>query len=250
VSELRFFDCWCRVGPRSIVHPRSFHDTATLVGAMKYYGIAKALAYHSFARENSPAQGNALLAEELRAYPAIAPVWTVMPHHTGEFAEPDRLAPMMAAAGVRAVTMFPIEHEYVLSPWNAGALLRAIESGGFPLLLSLEQVTWDGLHDILERYPGLNVVMCGLHYAINRNIYALLQEFPRLFLETSGVMAHRGIEDVCARFGARRLVFGSGMPVMAGGAAVSMVLYAAISEEEKAMIAHGNLERLLEGVQA
>jgi predicted TIM-barrel fold metal-dependent hydrolase len=151
---------------------------------------------------------------------------------------------------VRAVTMFPLEHEYTISPWNAGALFKFLEHGRIPLLLGLDQVSWDGLHDILTRYPGLIVIMTGLHYAIDRNMYPLLREFPQLYLETSGIMAHRGIEDICARFGAQRLVFGSGMPVFSGGSAVSLVLYAAISAAEKAMIANGNLQRLLGGTNA
>ena len=58
-----------------------------------------------------------------------------------------------------------------------------------------------------------------------------------------------GIEDVCAKFGAERILFGSSLPYGAGSAAVSMITYANISEEEKELIASGNLERLLGGVK-
>jgi predicted TIM-barrel fold metal-dependent hydrolase len=45
------------------------------------------------------------------------------------------------------------------------------------------------------------------------------------------------------------MVFGTGMPVYSGGAAVSMINYARISEKEKRLIAHENMESLMEGVR-
>jgi predicted TIM-barrel fold metal-dependent hydrolase len=245
--KLDFFDCSCQIGARSVVYPGSFTEPEALVSAMQYYGIQKALVYHSLSREYHAGTGNDQLMEAIKAYPTLLPVWCVMPSHTAEFAEPEELAARMKTEGVKAVILFPADHGYSLSPWNSGELLRSLESHGALLLLELVQVSWDGLHDILERYPRLNIVLTRLDYDINRNLYPLVKVFPQLYLETSGVKAHRGIEDVCARFGAGRLVFGSGMPVLSGGAAAAMVQYASIGDDEKDAIAHGNLERLLGG---
>jgi Predicted metal-dependent hydrolase of the TIM-barrel fold len=246
--KLAFYDCYCQIGPRSVVYPHSFDDVAALDSAMEYFDIQKVLLYHSLAREYNPAKGNALLNEVIKSYPIMVPMWVVMPSHTGEFPEPDVLVGKLKADGIKTVTMFPVEHGFSLSHWNSGEMLKCLERNGIILLLELEQISWDGLYDMLDRYPGLNIILTGLDYAINRNIYPLLKVFPQLYLETSGVKAHSGIEDICARFGAGRLVFGSGMPVFSGGAAVAMIQYASISEAEKRMIAHENLEKLLGGV--
>jgi predicted TIM-barrel fold metal-dependent hydrolase len=65
-------------------------------------------------------------------------------------------------------------------------------------------------------------------------------------IEISGYQPHRAIEEIAQRFGARRLLFGSGLPVFEPGSAVAMVTYAELPQDQKQMIAGGNLESLLE----
>jgi hypothetical protein len=50
---------------------------------------------------------------------------------------------------------------------------------------------------------------------------------------------------MCEYFGAERMIFDTGLPTGSATAAVSLICYAEISEEEKALIASGNLERML-----
>ena len=57
-----------------------------------------------------------------------------------------------------------------------------------------------------------------------------------------------GIEDTVERFGASRLVFGSGMPNVSGASSVALLTYARISDEDKALIGSGNIKRLLSEV--
>jgi predicted TIM-barrel fold metal-dependent hydrolase len=110
-------------------------------------------------------------------------------------------------------------------------------------------VDWRGVHDLVSRHPALDVVLTDVSYRIDRNLFALLLDrHARLSIETIGYKVHRGIEEICRRFGAERLVFGSGMPVYSRAAAVTMIRHARISDREKQMIAHGNLEKMLGGV--
>jgi predicted TIM-barrel fold metal-dependent hydrolase len=217
---------------------------------MKRYGIERALVSHSLARKYHPASGNRLVSEETRDYPFLYPVWVVMPHHTGEFPDPHRLKEEMREHSIRAVRMYPAESDqnYCLEEWNCGELFGLLEETGAVLLLGLDQITWNQLHELGSRHPGLNIVLTDVTYRVDRNAYPLLEKYPRLFIETSGYKVHRGIEQLCRRFGAARLVFGSGMPLYSGAAAVSLLRYANIGSEERAMIASGNLTELLEGV--
>ena len=55
-----------------------------------------------------------------------------------------------------------------------------------------------------------------------------------------------GIEEFCKRYSASRLVFGSGFPDNAGGAAMLTLARADVSEADRQAIAWDNLCRLLE----
>jgi predicted TIM-barrel fold metal-dependent hydrolase len=66
-----------------------------------------------------------------------------------------------------------------------------------------------------------------------------------LHLDTSRYALFRGIEIFCEKVGAGRLIYGSGMPRIAPGVSMTTVTHAFVSDEEKQLIAAGNLERLL-----
>ncbi|NLY18890.1 MAG: amidohydrolase family protein [Clostridiaceae bacterium] len=250
MEEIKFFDCNCSFGRRSVVDPGSFYKAEDLKKRMEHYGIAKALVYHSLAREYSPMEGNKILMEEIQDFPGFYPMWVVMPHHTGEFYNPEELKEQLKKYNVRAVRMFPSVYDqyYSTENWNCGKLFSMLESCRIPLFLGFNQV---GLHDIvriLTDYPNLPVILTELVYSIDRNLYGLLGSFGNLKIELSGYKVHNGVEEICAGFGAERIVFGSMMPVFSGGSAVSVINYACISQKEKQMIAHENIEKLLEGV--
>ncbi len=247
---LPFFDCSCSFGMRGIVNPGSFHTVEELVGKMEYYGVKKALVYHSMAREYSPAIGNRMLMESIRDYPQLCPVWVVMPHHTGEFPEPLELKRQLREHGIKAVRVFPAvsDQNYSIAGWNCGDLFDMLQSCGLPVFIGLDQLDWNQLHALCSEHPGLKVVLTDVHYRIDRNLYALLEKFDRLCIETYGYKVHNGIEEITGKFGAHRLIFGSGMPVSSGASAVSMINYARIGEAEKRQIAFENLENLLGGV--
>lgn len=247
---MSFFDSNCSVGRRGIVHAGSFCTVEELVGRMKNYGIAKALVHHAMAREYDPGTGNRMLLEEIRIYPSLIPVWVVMPHYTGEFPRPVEWVEGAIQSGVRAVRIFPSvsDQNFCVEEWNCGEMLRIIEKHKMPLLIDMDQLGWNEMHGLLSRHPGLKVLLTNAGYRIDRNLYRLLELHKNLFLETSGYKVFNGIEEICSRFGAHRLVFGSGMPVFSGAASVSMIHYAQISEKDRRRIFYENLEELLEGV--
>lgn len=251
MKPLSFFDCNCSIGMRTVFYPGSFYKVSDLLKKMDYYGIKKAVVYHCMAKEYDPVTGNEKLTEEIKTYSSLYPLWVIMPHHTGEFSEPGRLIRQMKKHGVKVVRVFPhIEyHNYSIARWNTGELFSALQAYNVPLMMGLEQTNWNEIYELCSMYPGLKVIITGICYNDNRNLYPLLQQFQYLYIETSMYKVHHGIEEICGKFGAHRLVFGTGMPVYSGGAAVSMINYAKISEKEKRLIAHENMESIMEGVR-
>jgi predicted TIM-barrel fold metal-dependent hydrolase len=89
----------------------------------------------------------------------------------------------------------------------------------------------------------------GASYRETRILCPLLERHANLYLSLSPPFAvQEGIERICARAGARHLVFGTGYPHAAPGAAITYLMYARITEEERRLIGAGNLERLLSEV--
>ncbi|MBF0246264.1 MAG: hypothetical protein HQL31_13525, partial [Planctomycetes bacterium] len=84
----------------------------------------------------------------------------------------------------------------------------------------------------------------------DRHIYALLEAYPQVFVETSQLsLAAGGLVKAVRNFGAERFVFGSGFPERYFEAAMLDLQYADLSSADKDLISHGNLERILSGAE-
>jgi predicted TIM-barrel fold metal-dependent hydrolase len=224
-----------------------------LIEELDHIGIDRALTYHATARQYQTRLGNQYLMNEIAPHPRLVPCWVVQPHHTGEFDAPDELVRRMAAAQVRAVRFFPgiADQRVFMSPWTTGPLFEALAAVRVPLLLDFnffrrDEPDWRTITEILATYPDLPVILVRIGSRSDRTLYPLLERFTNVYLETSGYNPFRGIEAICQRFGAERLIFGTGMPFNAGGGAVASLTYAQIADHEKHGIASGNLLRLLE----
>ncbi|HOV74021.1 MAG TPA: amidohydrolase family protein [Candidatus Hydrogenedentes bacterium] len=242
-----FFDCNVTLGKVKPPMPGGVLDAPKLLAEMDRYGIAESLVYHAMARRNSPARGNALAAEACTASERLHPCWMLLPPHTDELPPLDRLAEDMRAANVRAVRMAPEAgaHQYSLAPVVCGELFAWIERHRYLLLIEQSSITWENVDAILQRHPDLRLVMLNVTYRINRDLYPRLKAYRHLYVETSGLEQHCGIQDVCERFGPGRLIFGSRMPFFCAGASRHAIDAAGIPADAKTAIGGGNLRRLL-----
>lgn len=245
---IRFFDSNCCVGKLAVPLPAHFGDMEELAAVMERSGIDDALVYHALGKEYSPATGNQLILDDVRGYPNMHPCWCVLPPYTGEIPPPWELVDLMRTEGVRAVRIFPKTHNWSLAEWSAGELLDALEKHAIPLFIDFAETSCDQVHALCEKHPRLPVVLTGTPFRLSRLVYALLARTTNLHIELSAFQLHCGIEDICARFGARRLLFGSAAPHFNPAPSVMAVKYSGTTEAEKALIASGNLQRLLDSV--
>ncbi len=248
---LKFLDCNCQVGRYSAPQPEAVKLTepAGLVEELNYNGISGALVYHALAKELSPSVGNSRLLREIVGQP-LYPCWAVMPHYTGEMAEPRKLVDTMISRGVRAARLFPATQQFKLSEWCCGELFAELERRKVPVFVELDQTGgWDEIAGILAAHPKLRLTVLRPNYRNDRYLYPLFERYPHFSIEISFYQVTSGIQTVCRRFGAERLLFGTGLPWYNAGVPISMVTYAEISDEEKQLIAGGNLRRLMREVE-
>lgn len=242
--KLDLFDCNAQIGRFGKPVHESFFAPGELVDRLAPLGIRRALVYHALSKELHPAEGNPALAGEIAGLPLVG-CWVAMPHHTGEMPPPAEFVRQMRAAEVRAVRLFPGLHQYSLGDWCSGELLDELERSRVPVLIEAGQTSYDQIASVLASHPGLRIVLLQTSYRCDRFIYPLLEKHEHLHIETSTYVVSGGIEAICSRFGASRLVFGTCSPFHDPGAAVGIITYADISDTEKQLIASGNLDRLL-----
>ena len=257
MSSLRFFNVNAVVGePLYSGETGQFCRYAgpdDLLAEMDYCGVECALASHWDAMKVHPSVGNERLLAQLHGRSRLFPCWVVLPHHTGESPEPKRLLTEMHENGVRAVRLLPELFHFSLADWSVGELLGALQR---ERILTIIDAGPAELHSVCERYPELPVVSTGTEL---RLLYPLLARHSNLSISMEGPSHPDMIEDICQRFGANRLLFGSAhMPPMfptgdlrdepgawGMGPSVAAVAYARISREEKERVAGGNLRSLL-----
>jgi predicted TIM-barrel fold metal-dependent hydrolase len=254
---MRFFDCCCEVGPRNdkdVAAPWSAKD---VIRWMDHCGIDGALVVHTLSRQADPTCGREALAREIAIAPnRLFPVWTILPPHCGDFEQtPNELLAEMEKADVRAVKVYPFSHGWPLTPSVIGSTLSALAEAGILLLIDFPEAAngggvaaFEALDNMLGQFPKLRVLLQNAKWSDQRMIVPLMESHPNLHIEFSSYQINRGLEEYARRFGAERLLFGSGMPCKSAGAARAFVDYALIPDEQKALIAGGNLSRLLGGI--
>jgi len=255
VPNLRLFDANCRLGSSELTACSSPATVAGLVAEMDRCGITEALTYHAAAEGYSPAYGNARLLDEIGREPRLHAVWVAMPQQIDEAGDGRLWARQMLATGVRAARMFPSRHRFSLSGWSVNNLLGELNEYHLPLFLDFERRHWldnvvdyDAVHRIGVDFPRLPLVLVREGIGSTRFLYPLFERLENLYIEISYYQAPGGLADIAKRFGTRRLLFGTGLPVYAAGPAVSMLLGSELSWQEKEMVAGANLRALLQQV--
>ncbi|HIJ72757.1 MAG TPA: amidohydrolase family protein [Candidatus Hydrogenedentes bacterium] len=224
---------------------------ADLLSEMGRLRVRKAIVRHRLCLDVGPYHGNQALMEEIEGQPDLLAAWAVTPDGRPPDFSPVSLVKAMLDDGVKAAWLAPKAHGFPPQPWCAGALYGALEEAAMPLLVAHDDLTGDDIDAIGRAFPRLRLILLECpRLGRNRNLYPLLERHENLFLCVAPPFSvHCGLRDLCRRFGAHRWVLGSGYPEAEGGAAIAGLMYAGLSDEDAAAIAHGNIERLLEEVR-
>ncbi len=257
MSERVYFDCSAMVGRRGPKDVETPYHTEVLLDEMEWCGIQGALVAHWLGKEYDPTYGNRKLLQELKKSPRLHGVWAVMPHHTGEMPRPSEVVREMLDHGIRAAKMYPKTHHYFLNEDYCGELLTELEENEILLLLeggftygpevmeTHNQVLLSDLDAVMTRHPDLRVLLLGARWDATRFINAMMSKHRNLSLELSSHQGNRAMEVFDDWFGADRILFGTNALDKSPGAAKAFVDYCTLDNEKKAMIAGGNLARLL-----
>ena len=247
-----WFDINCMLGPTNTDREPSFRTPEALLAEMDRAGIAEALVYASQARMAHPNDGNAGIVEATRGRPRLHPCWVVLPPGTREQPEPEILVKRMRTCGIRAVRMFPEEHNFPILERTLRPLLAALGRAGIPLLIDVGRTGWSQIKldwrevfAIAEAHPSLPLVLLREGGTTARVLFPVWDAFPSIHLETSYIQESRIVEEMTERFGHERLLFGTGMPTYDPGGPLALAEGAQVTRKERADIAGNTARRLL-----
>ena len=129
------------------------------------------------------------------------------------------------------------------------ALLEMLKAEGVTHIFGNPGTSEGPIIDMLRDYPELTCVICDIGtWSMDRYTYPLLKTYPNVHIETSMLsLEDGGVEAMVRRFGAERLVFGTGFPKHYAEASMLQLTHADIGETEKQAIAADNMRQLIRG---
>lgn len=246
---MKFFDANCMIGMRGIVKEGEPTTHEEILELMERCGIEKAIAYHAMAKEADLPTGNRKLLDEIKGDERFVPQWCVLPQTFGEYLSADELFDEMKKNGVSSIRLLPKTCGYSLKPHSIGKLMDNAAQCKMPVFIDLSEIPTAKIYDLCKDFPEVNFVVSDISYRENRWLGPILDTCPNLYLGVGKFLVHNGIKQLCRHYGAERWLFDTNLPTGSATSAVSLIYYAEISQEEKELIAHGNVERLLAEVK-
>ena len=217
---------------------------AEFVAELDRVGVSEAIVGHTLSWLHEPAAGNQRAIEVTADQPRLRPVWVMLPASTDELPPPAEFAAQARAQGVAAVRAYPGDHGYDLAGADAGPTLAALADARLPLLVDFLQTSWATVEAVAHRLPELSIVVCHCSYRTLRQIAGVLSRTDNVHLCLSNLASHCGLEWLVERFGAGRLLFGTGAPEEDPAEAVTRLLWSELDDDAVAAIGSGNARRL------
>ena len=249
MKELMFFDANCRIG--SYYNGGGAPDAKALLDEMDYYGVDQALVRHSNLGKGAE-YTNECLAELLREDTGkrLTGVWCILPEQCGELPAPNVFFAKMKECRIAALTLSPFEHRYVPCRLTLGTIMDAAKERRIPVLLNAFAGKWAQLYQFLAEFPD-NIFIYQESWGkwgCDRNIRPLLERYKNFYFEITGYWVPEGIRDLVERYGAKRILYGSGFHTYNHGAAMLQLRHSGLKQSDLEMIAGKNLENILKGV--
>lgn len=244
--NIPLFDANGCFGPTSAARP-DFLLAADLLAHMDRLGVGRALVWHATARDQHPPTGNRRLLQEIADCPGargrLVPVFGAMPGMLYEHEGLRALEEVFDRGQSRALKICLGGQRHRLEHFDP-IFEKLAPHRPLTLCSVREGMDLAGLAQFAPRHPSVRFVVQHVMWGGMAALLDLMRRCENVLCEISWMHTSGTLELLCARFGASRVVFGLG-PKAHQGAAIAALACAGISGEQRAAIAHGNLDALL-----
>ena len=254
IHRFDIIDVHMHLGPYFNFHI-AHHDPAGIVAEMDRLGIGQGWVSSHLAIEGDAPLGNDETAEAVRAHPGrFVGYVTVDPNYPNEV-RPE-LERRLAQPEFKMIKLHPGLATYPIDGPNYEPVWKMARARNCPVLTH----AWTGdpycgpgpIRRVMQQYPDVKLIFGhALFHATFKEAAEVASEFPSVILDlTTSNHCYGMIEHAVEKVGADRIVFGSDTPFISAAGAIGKVLYARISDEEKAKILGGNARRLFEEIRS
>jgi uncharacterized protein len=227
----------------------AFRNADDLLKHMDRLGIERSLVWHipDAGIFDVILESDKEIMKEIMAVPLakqrLIPAFTVTPLSAYNSKCLDSLMEAMTSGQVKAIRIVLLGGQERLSPLES--LVRKV-SRFKPVLIfnSKEPLNTDDLLAFSEKFPELPMVYLQGMWINAAAMYDLMQRRQNIYADISWLDMPDNIEKIVDMFGVERLLFGIGLK-SSNGASIATLMRARISDNDRELIAHGNLERLL-----
>ena len=193
---------------------------------------------------------NARLFSGCAGHPQLLPCPVVFPSGGHDLPPEREQVATLICQGAAAVFLRPKADYWSLVPWVSDPLLRSLDERRLPAVCLTAEIAIVEVAELASRHPNLPLIVAGVGYRDDRLLLPLLEKFHNVYLSIgSNYTVHRGIERFVQVVGPRQILFGTGFPAVEMMPAITQLMYADVSDEEKQLIAAGNFSRLLQEIQ-
>jgi hypothetical protein len=245
---MRFFDAACSYGFKRRNFPNEETTLDRVLQDMEIAGVEKAVLFHH-AQDSSLPLGNDWVTAAIKGHDNLYGIWSMLPASTGETPPPDKLPALMKEAKIIGLRFNPTKQQFHLE--GIYAYLRMAEDRRIPIFVNTGfDLQFNDVWAALKEFPNLTVILSHWNcWPADRILRPLLERFPNFYLSLTNQFTQDGIESLADFCGAKRLLFGSDYPDAYMGAQMMNILNARIPDDDKEMIASGNLERILSEIK-
>lgn len=244
---MKLFDCNGHFG-KSVAAKPEFPRIEDYIAHMERLGIGRSLLWNSRSRDQHPGDGNHELREIIKAQTGgrdrLKPAYAIDPSMIYECGALEELVDDFESGVVRALRIFPSTARF--PPRQIAPILRKLDAFKPLVLCSVNELgaASEGLAELAGEFREINFVITHSMWPFFATALNLMERHDNILLENSWLHVNGAIELVCRRFGATRLLFGLGH-ITHNGASAAALAEAEISESDRDLISHQNLERLL-----
>ncbi|GAB2650347.1 amidohydrolase family protein [Kribbella swartbergensis] len=205
-------------------------DVPGLVDELDRLAIDAACVVHSLSLHYDP-----VMPVGVPSHPRLFGVPVVVPGPLGTPAPSD----------ARLVRMCPAEHRFTMTGPQGLGLARELAERNITVLLGWESTSPGGIHHLASEVPSLRIVLINTGYRALRELAELMDAHREVRVDTSGLCGHLQVEWTANRYGAHRVLFGTGAPETDDAGPRFQLDHLELPETDVELIAGGNVLELL-----